>query len=212
MARPNSVSRVLINGHLPQGEIFTWGFWMGGAPTDQASAQTWVNGVRDEFQIHAKTALCGELPSTAGYDSVTLYSYPSSGSGAAFVAEATIATGAGTSTDPLLPLQCAWVVTLRTGLPGRSRRGRMYIPIIAESLTAHQLTQGQLDSLLGSVQDFIQGVDNLTTGTNVVVVSQVGAGQANNVTEVSADSRLDIQRRRAEAESVLYTSSQAVTP
>lgn len=211
MARPSNVTRVIINGHLEGGEVFNWGFWLDGTPTSQSLANTWAQTLADYFETYALTALAGTLDADSGYDGVTIYAYPDPAQGAAFTAEAAIDSGTGTSVAASLPQQVAWVVTTRTGLPGRARRGRMYIPVNALALTNHQLTTTQNASLLDAVATYVQNINNNADLGNVTVVSQVGVGQENNVSQLTSDSRLDIQRRRANSESPLFSASEAIT-
>jgi len=212
MPRPTSTSRVVISGLLPGGETFAWGFWLTAAYTTQADAQTAATTIASYFEQYAEAVCKGLLSADSSYNLTTLYSYSAATGPAEFVAEAPITTAAGTSVAASLPLQLALVVTLRTGQAGRRRRGRMYLPVNSQALTAHQLTQAQIDSVLAGLQTFLQAIDNSASiSGNVCVMSQV-VGEKVSVNEITADSRLDVQRRRAASEVELYQSADTITP
>lgn len=210
MPRPANVTRAILNGHMQGGEEFHWGVWLNNVPADEADAQLWAQVVVGEFTSSALSALAGFLMPDSGYDSATVYGYPTPGLPAAVVGTYAVTGGVGTSTNPELPEQCCFVVTTRTGFPGRSRRGRMYIPVNSATLTDHQLTSVVAGSALSAVSDFLEGLNQSgTIDTRAVVMSET-LGNTSFITEVTADSRLDIQRRRANREAVLSTHTEPV--
>jgi len=212
MPRPTSTSRAVISGHLGGGEQFAWGFWLTSSYTSQADTQTAATTIASYFETYAEATLKALLSSDSGYDKVTLYSYAAATGPADYVAEAPITTAVGTSTDASLPLQLACVVTLKTGQAGRRRRGRMYLPVNAKALTAHQFTQAQINAIVADTATFIQNVDNSASiSGNVCVMSQV-VGEKVSVTELAVDSRLDVQRRRANTEVELYQAVDDIIP
>jgi hypothetical protein len=212
MPRPLNTTRVVMSGALPGGENFAWGFWLTGNYPNQADTQTAALTIGSYFETYALTALEGLLAADGSYQTCTVYSYSAATGAADFVGEVPIAGGVGTSVGASLPLQLALVVTLRTGQAGRRKRGRMYLPVTAQALTAHQMTQAQINAVTSALQDFIQNVDNgAAISGNVCVMSQV-LGEKTAVTEITADSRLDVQRRRAASETELYQSSEAIVP
>lgn len=212
MARPGAVSRVVISGHMEATERFAWGFWLGNVEATQAANDTACNAIRDYFQNYAKTGLCGLLSSTSGYDKVTLYGYGTTGTAAQWVSEAAITAGDGTSTGSSLPTQVAWVVSLRTGRPGRRYRGRYYVPVDTKTLTNHQFDSGLVASLLAGQQSFFNAINaSAVINGQVAVISEVGEGAVTPVTTLTADSRLDIQRRRADSLGADATASLPVS-
>lgn len=65
--------------------------------------------------------------------------------------EMRIATGAGLQPDDSLPSFCAGLLSLRTGVGGRSAHGRIYIPGVPEGLSSQSRTEGSLLTLLSDI-------------------------------------------------------------
>jgi hypothetical protein len=109
-----------------------------------------------------------------------------------------------------MPGQVALVVSLLTGRPGASYRGRVYLPAGAAQVSV----QGRIGTdVAGTIAtDFAQWIRDVeTAGASIldpqlsaVVYSQV-KGVANAITEVKVGTRLDIQRRRADKEKDSYS-------
>lgn len=213
MTIPGNTTKVVLEGHLPNGEMFNTAFWLAGEPpTSAVAANTLASAISAAFI--AGLAPAGSpgalLRSTSGYDKCKVYAYPSGGPTAFYVGEAPmVRTGSGSTA--ILPNQCALVLTLRTGFAGRRWRGRMYVPINGQALQADsQLDQTTLDGFTTWWKNFFQSVNAISPGGVVSVVSQVGTGNTASVTTVTADSRLDIQRRRASGETELRQSTATV--
>lgn len=107
----------------------------------------------------------------------------------------------GTNTNPQLPPEVALVASLRTGLPGRSKRGRLYLGgFTVSDVVVGGTVQGSLRVHLataladfGSVMKFPigAGIDRL----NWSVLSRT-LTQTNRIEEVRVGSLWDVQRRR----------------
>ncbi len=205
------VSKIVIRGTLPQGEQFNTGLWTAGnMPTSAAQANTFAATIASLVSTHIVPTWQPFLSTLAAFTDVKTYHYPNGGPSAGFLGTATIAGGAGTSATAYLPLQLAWVATLRTGFPGRRFRGRMYMPITNHALTNWQFTQADVDSLTTAVRNFINGINTNGTVGLSSIVSQVGTGATASITRVDGDSRLDVQRRRANRETVLFSKQVVV--
>ena len=197
-----ATARVSLVGHLATNEIFDTSFWIsGGVPTTQGEATS----VAGEIATLANTTILGTnglktlLSNDCGLDKVKVYSYPEGGPQAQWIGEAAVASGNGTQASNILPLQCCVVTTLRTGQPGRSRRGRMYWPCTATDLdSGHNFTHAA--TFLTQVKAFFDGVNATVaqSGVSVVVMSPT-LSRTFVVNQVTADKKLDIQRRRAAA-------------
>lgn len=117
-----------------------------------------------------------------------------------FVPESAVS---GTVAGESLPANCALVMSLRTGYTGRSQRGRMFLPGIAESSvegnTPDASIRGGLANTLAIVNAALASVSIPFTW---VVLSRYteGALRAEGVTlpvtSVLVDTRIDSQRRR----------------
>lgn len=84
----------------------------------------------------------------------------------------------------------------------------MYIPANAITLTGGQLTLATCTQIAQSVADSFAAVAAIGGG-QPVVVSRV-AGTFENITGISVDSRMDVQRRRANQETILFVANRSV--
>lgn len=201
MSIPPDLTRIVIQGHLGGGEEFATSVWAeGNAPATQTDATNYADTVRSYWEQHALSAAKALLLADCGYDSVKVYGYPDGGPAALTIGESAITAGVGSAGTNSLPQQVACVLTTLTGFPGRRRRGRMYIPVTAAALVSHQLPVALLSALVDGVSGFLGNMKISVVTGDPVVVSQVGVGSTAAITALRADSRLDIQRRRAEAE------------
>lgn len=207
MAIPNDVTKIVLTGHLGGGERFATSFWLhGDAPINQSAANLLASTMATSWAADAKVKLCGLLSTDSGYDQVTVYGYPSGGPRSSTIGIAPLAGGVGTGTNTNYDQICA-CATLLTGSPGRSNRGRMYIPMngkIPSSTTAGP----QIDST--SYGNVSSGLATLFTNWNTnhgaamgyVSIVSTTTSVAQLVTSVKCDSRADIQRRRANRQTI----------
>lgn len=210
MPIPANVARISLTGTLIQGEQFDTSFWVaGGVPANQADA----NDLAEQVAAIPSLTTIGAggprtmLDVTSAYTEVRVYSYPTGGPSASFIGTAAIDPGTGVSAEASLPLQCCIVASLRTGFAGRSRRGRMYFPVTALSLVSHQMSEADLDAFAGVMKSIFDAVNAFTDPALVVSVVSQTLGDHSPVATVTADSRIDIQRRRAEGQTELHQSS-----
>lgn len=215
MSIPAGVTHVVFGGDLPGGERWQSGFWVSGAvPADAgvatANADLWWAQLTAADASGAMRVTFTHAGSSVSMRYVRVYPYPSGGPIAPYVGEHT-GSIIGASTDTL-PNQCALVVTLRTALSGRRHRGRMYLPVTGLPLgssggqanTAHVTEIA--DAWGTCFSDWNASGDN----GKIVVVSPTGSSFS-PVTTVSVDTRIDIQRRRANKQSINAVKTHAVT-
>jgi hypothetical protein len=205
----------VFGGTLPNGERFSWGYWA--KPTATVN-QTWLTG----FNGLATSSLSGNFMTTTvkaffstavTYDTSTSYYY-NGGNDAALVAGGSGTTiTAGSSSTVSLPDQLAIVVTQNTGIPGRSNRGRSFLPpVVVGGLAAGGVLLNSFQSgLCNAYAAMLSAIkDDPTNPAQPVVVSRhLGATQA--ITAVSIDSRFDVHRSRAMSESGITRVSANVT-
>lgn len=129
-------------------------------------------------------------------DSVRVYRLPDlTGTAATEVADATIGID-GAKVSPLPP-QCAIVASLLTGKPGKSFRGRVYLPYNAEALVdsdGRVSTAGQTE-IAGAWAAFLGGINSAPDFRFCKVFSRT-KGVATTITTVSVGNVYDTQRRR----------------
>jgi hypothetical protein len=202
------MTRIVIVGSLPNGEIFNTGYWVAAQPiAGEAAANAFAVQARDAFINYAGPAARPRLSSGGSFDEVQVYHYVGTTGPADYIGTAAIGqAGEGTSSTQL-PIQVALVTTLETGLSGRRRRGRMYWPCTNAVLVGHQVSQADIALLSSGVAEMFN-VMNAAAGPGIcVVLSQVGTGSAARITRVSCDSEPDVQRRRANRQTELRQSA-----
>lgn len=120
---------------------------------------------------------------------VTDYSAPGGATGAA-------SSGvAGSSTSSALPPNCTIALSWRTGLAGRSYRGRTYLPGIGEDKVSSGgvIDSSFVTSLLGMGTALIAA---MASEDAVMVVASRKLGSGQTITSCIVDPTVDTQRRR----------------
>ena len=195
---PSGYSRNVISGKLPGGEIWQSSFWCDEAPSDQAATQSQADAFASDISSALTTAGTPIDHMCAGstIDTLTTYSYLDATGHATHVAVSNITGGAAALTQTL-PDQCCLVVTLLTGVAGRRHRGRLYIPYLADTLSGGQVSSSKITDIAAWWSSLITALNGDLGGQHVVVLSQAG-GSSVSVNAVQVDSKIDIQRRRAD--------------
>lgn len=163
-----------------------------GAP-DATRLQTLAETVRDEFMTGMMNNLSNQLD--LDYIRCTAWNQPEDEQYTLNVNDTgSILTG-------VSPANVALVMSWRTGLTGRSRRGRSYIPgIPEENLSGNQAGSALITAFLVNAGAYLVGLaaENFTP----VVASFISNGVARAsalltpITGVLVNSRVDTQRRR----------------
>lgn len=197
-APPNQTVKAIVSGTLPNNEIFAFGFQLDGSGiTGQLSLTNLLGVVSASLTNNfLTTGVKALFPSSVTFTTVSLYYY-TGGSTAALQAQNAGINTAGTSGSNALPNQCALVVTLQTGVPGRTKRGRSYLPTLAvNAITANgQLTSPTCTLIANAFAAFLEGIKTATNGAQPVVASARSSAKT-NITSVRVDSLIDTQRRR----------------
>jgi hypothetical protein len=214
---PNQVTKVVLHGSRIGGEIWETGYWLFSSPTSTTDANALAQSI---FAIHTGTGGLFttaklNLFATTTLDYVRVYSYPAGGPAAAFTGQSSGAPVPGILSAGTLgvPDQVAWVATFLTGAAGRSHRGRSYMPTDKGLLSSDGL-QRSLSECTTYATAYAHDLIAITSTVNPyipVVVSQK-LGSYRNITQVRVDSRLDVQRRRANQQRPLVASSSQVIP
>lgn len=139
------------------------------------------------------------------------YAYAAGSSVAATQAELPAGPFAGPG-GKVLPTQTALVVSLRTGANGRHYRGRCYLPCTGETLTSYQIVDARSAAISTDFAAFITAINDIvvTGATPQVIVPNSIGDFGTNVTSVVVNSRVDIQRRRADKVASLYSHQTGV--
>jgi hypothetical protein len=187
--------KTVISGTYPNGEIFAFGYSTLGEAGNQATLNTTAAAVAAVFTTTGttQTLFKGLINNQSAYTKVTCYSYAAGASNASLTAQVTMnVVGAGAGS---LPLQMCLVATLRTAVPSRRARGRMYLPAngISNIDNKGYLSTPTPQAIADAVAVLIvaQG-----SAIKAVVISVVG-NSAEQITKVTVDNKFDVQRRRA---------------
>lgn len=193
MALP-AYTHVVISGALGTSEVWACGFDLDGFVFDQDGLDTIVENVRLTLVTgqDGYTGIRKVMGSTTSVQAITAYYYEAGATSASLISTATqvVLGGAGNSN----PYNTCAVVTLRTAVPSRRTRGRMYLPNTGGSLLTTGLADSNsTDGAVLAVQAFLtaNGPDH-----NPVVISRAGS-MATAIVAVSADNKPDVQRRRS---------------
>lgn len=209
--------RLVASGRILSSQSWSVGISMnaGPGPYVDAQLQALVNEFSTRFQTLWGTGSTGTLSkiNAAGVDlrSFRAYVYPQRGVPAILAAGVDITPVPGNGGFSQPP-QCALVASLRTALPGRGNRGRMYLPCTNVTLgTNGQMTLATVQPIAAGVATLLTAMNTFTTGAgygNVVI-----AGSAGNpiVNAVQVDSEIDTQRRRTDKLVAASTAVSAVT-
>lgn len=219
MAIPAGVQKIVLFGDLPGGEIWETGFWLqGGLPESDAAAQIQAqlvfNVLESESDPPFLPALAGSfLNSGTRILGARCYAYPTGGSVATYSGEYTVPTPIVGSSGGRMPNQVAGVITLRTAQSGRSYRGRMYCPANGAGMGISgagfaQFPEADCQTLVNNLAAAFNDLAGSSAGVPVVVSATRGV--ATVITNITMDTRADIQRRRANREAAAATVSSSV--
>lgn len=112
---------------------------------------------------------------------------------------ASLGTGSGN-----LPVQTSCVVSLRTGVSGRTGRGRNYLPFNGTALTTgHQFSTTPITNAAIAYQTWLQAINAYSSvpsnvSSIVPCVASHVTGNLSPITQVTVDSDPDTQRRRSD--------------
>lgn len=137
------------------------------------------------------------------------YLYPAGASTASIVSESSLVSPPNGAQAPVLSTREALCATLLTGLPGRSAKGRMYLPSAGGPLSNHQRASADVASVSAATADLISALNTAAALSNVGVACVAGNMGLLPITAVSVDSLQDTQRRR---EDKLAANNKTITP
>lgn len=194
-------------GRLPGGEIWEAGFWMaGGLPSSDDAAQAQAQLVLAVFVSESDPPVIPELQANwwnaqTFLDGMRCYAYPTGGPSATYSGEYRLPSPLQGASANRVPNQVAVVASLRTGASGRKNRGRIYFPATGANFSATaQYGPGNVSTLAGDIAAAFADLDASSAGTPSVVSF---AGSAHRpITSVVIDTRADIQRRRANKQTI----------
>lgn len=199
MAIPLYAIRSTVTGSLPGGDIFEISQWWDGTNigSDPTKFQAFAGVVVGSLTGNLLTTAVKALYNTGvSFNTLDCYGYPTGGPHAGLHWQVPVGVS-GTASTISLPNQIATVVTTLTGRPGRSYRGRCYLPPVttAAMIGTNQLSTANATLLCNAYAGFLQGVHDSSSGAHPVVSSS-RLGAMTPITSVQVDTVFDTQRRR----------------
>src|SRR3954453_7231354 len=134
MGIPNGVTRIVLYGSLPGGEIWQSGYFMPHAAIDNAEANLIAQNAFDRWKNQTAGRTMARLVTDWWNTGVSLqgcksYSYNTTSGEATFKGQSTGAPVVGGAGGSLVATACI-CITLHTSFSGATQRGRMYLPAL----------------------------------------------------------------------------------
>lgn len=215
MPLPVPVAKVVCSGTMASGvQDMSFGLYIDAGFTDfidQAELDSFLAAIKSTyndflFSAHVKNFWTG----TDQFTTLKAYFIPATGDTATLMSETTFTSpiaGSGTANHPL---GTAIVLSNRTTLPGRSGRGRIYLPAngIASTSTDTVGSNTELDALGTAYLTFLNA---LRAATFFPIVASFTKSVINQVVTYQIDNKFDTQRRRGDQIAASHTNTGAVT-
>jgi hypothetical protein len=206
---PAGLCKIVISGTLPGGEVFahSQGFDIQTEPVTQTVLNTFTQQASDLWvSTFLTAAVTACYPTVTAWKQVRGYLYGSAGK-SVLVANANPINVPGTNGGSPCPNQVAHVLTTLTGVPGRSHRGRVYLPAPGTSLlTAGQVTTANNTTIVNAYAAWLNAIRNSATAPGFGVVASSTQGAMFTMTQIAGNTRLDVQRRRANKQAATATA------
>lgn len=194
--------RASIGGTLPGGEVWSINpvfstLSSGGTPEDPQSLNEAASAVR---QVIPATPLRNIMSSATLLNRVRMECRNAAGT-LMTVGESAGGNNGGLQ-NPTKPFQTSLVFSLRTGLAGGSRRGRLYLPCLGGSISTStlRLTSPTTTDLVGAMAGYLGDVQAAINAeleeTYALAVRSPTLGTETAVTSIQVGDILDTQRRR----------------
>lgn len=218
-AQANDAIRLTHIGTLAQGEEFNFSLWVNvgvGVPLVQGNLDAFTTTVATLCKnLFVNDNLANNtialLNTDSAYSKIRAYYYPGGSNVATLISEGDITRqGVGTNS---LPDQCSLVVSLRSAVPSRSGRGRIYLPANGVLLQSHQVPSSLIGGVGDAFKNYVEAVNGTAAGGRdaTVAVRSNTQGVMRNVEKAVIDSRIDIQRRRANSQTVVASIQRTIT-
>lgn len=217
---PSDAVKLVIQGSIAGVQSWSVGLWgqitLPGGAWAIANQQAATEDLAGFVETWAVAMRQFWAPDTQ-YEQLSSYFYP---------AHSLVSTQVGTfaETTPIVgtgshyhSTSCSMVQSLRTDVPGRSGRGRIYVPADAANInTAHEFSSSDIGAASGATATMLHGFNGYSSVPHGVtalhmMVASFTKLQMNDITSVVVDSRPDSQRRREDKMPITNTSTSPVT-
>lgn len=210
-----------FEGGLPGGELWTITLRTVSAVVDDTEAAGAALGARNAFNTmwNATGSFDVFNPPTVNFHKVTCRSVSAAGVTTAQGEYVQSTPTPGIASVQTAPNQSALVVTLQTARPGRTGRGRVYMPFLAPQfgVNTDRLAAGLADPLAFHFAQFITDLGQIDGGDPAVfgpfpiaVQSTVNMAAPPMVTSVRVGDVIDTQRRRRNKVIEAYSTAAVV--
>lgn len=195
--------KLVLSGPVNSEQRWSTGIWVAvsGSTPSQIQLNAFGADAVTAISTPANGAALALWQSMTGYDTITPYYYAANSLHATLVGAPQPASQFGTGSTGSVPAQCALVASLRSSTPGRSGRGRNYIPLSKPGAMGNdsQATTSACTALASAWAAVLAAINGLTTSpftSPQVSVASFTKGVLYPVTRVVVDSIVDTQRRR----------------
>lgn len=190
------LTKMVVSGAMTPGEQYAFGFALiNTTVTSQADLQNIANGIAGTIVLASGLGhVMNQKANGVTIDAVHGYYYATPSNRATYAAQANV-TGMSFSAGIPHPNQCSVVVTLLTGAAGKSRRGRMYLPLNACSVSNGKIGSADVALISTDITAWIHAINGGAGGYQVAVASKTTA-QIWPVTQIQIGDVYDTQRRR----------------
>lgn len=185
----------MLHGQLPGGEIWSCTVAYAESHGGQMRAPTFTELTGMALALDAQWIVFWNSQTTrwglgVNYTGLKAYYRPANQGQATVEGEVAGVTTSGTGAVTL-PNQCARVLTLLSGRPGRKNRGRIYLPMLAFGVGTSQAPLDEIASNFATAMNTASDDMNTTFGLDVAIL----AGEL-PATTCEVDNLIDTQRRR----------------
>lgn len=222
MAVPYSRIRAVLGGNISSSQSWSTSINVvdeqgGNLTANQGFLDTWVNNrvvnVRDWWVAGgAGNSVQNMNPTLVTLSFLRAYLIPANSDQASLLSEANFGTTLAGNGVSVHPAQTAMVVSTRSPVPGRSGRGRMYLPAIAADLGNNlRFSQTRITGVATATAALIGAFGSSSyqdVRLRAVVASTAGARP---IVRVEADDDPDVQRRRSDKILAINTAVVPVT-
>jgi len=204
--------RMTISGTLDGPQTWSTGVSFtadGAAPVTPADLQTFLNSAEPMWATWWNSTIKLANGNDLTANKLTLTHLTAGSDKAIAVAEVDIAPALiGPALATTLPTYCALVVSTLTGHPGRSGRGRMYLPLTASTLQNHQAQDAVALGYATGTAALLSDLNTIDPGIMIVAVCGINGNFP--ITGVRCDSLPDVQHRREDKVGALFVESAPV--
>jgi len=196
MAGLGTYQRVVIKGTGIGAEIWQTGFWTQNVtpPTTQAALQTDCNAIA-AFVDTWWTTVKAQCYSSYALTEVDMYQYVAPSHTASLQAASPRSAVAGTISVQGAPIDTCCVVSLRSAVPGRANRGRMYVPMHTGLTGSTGCWAGTPSTSVGTATKALMTSVAGYSGYVPIVVSRTHSTWQ-PLASLVTDNKPDVQRRR----------------